>query len=118
MVAGMSDFLGQFPEFRQVLEVGRAFAEGFAAAMRRIEDEDLPHHRERFEHYLNENLVGDLLMLNRRLEEHQEAIEGRIEEINQALREVDFGDDTYVQLRLASRPGQDVANFRRASFEV
>jgi uncharacterized protein YPO0396 len=114
MVAGMSDFLGQFPEFRQTLEVGRAYAEGYEAAMRRIEDEDLPRHRERFEHYLNENLVGDLLMLNRRLEEHQEAIEGRIEEINQALREIDFGDDTYVQLRLVSRPGQDVASFRRA----
>ena len=28
--------------------------------LRRIEEEDLPRHRERFEHYLNENLVGDL----------------------------------------------------------
>lgn len=114
VVAGMSEFLGQFPEFRQTLGVGRAYAESFAAALQRIEDEDLPHHRERFEHYLNENLVGDLLMLNRRLEEHQESIEARIEEINQALREIEYGDDTYVQLRLVSRQGQEVAVFRRA----
>lgn len=114
MITGMSDFLNQFPEFRQTLEVGPEYAESFTAALHRIEDEDLPRHRERFEHYLNENLVGDLLMLNRRLEEHQEGIEGRIEEINQALRAIDYGDDTYVQLRLVSRPGQDVAAFRRA----
>ena len=114
MVAGMSNFLGQFPEFRQTLEIGRAYAESFAAALRRIEEEDLPRHRERFEHYLNENLVGDLLMLNRRLEEHQEAIEERIEEINQALQDIDYGDDTYVQLRLVSRSRQDVGDFRRA----
>jgi uncharacterized protein YPO0396 len=114
MVAGMSDFLGQFSDFRQTLDVGRAYADSFAAALRRIEDEDLPRHRERFEHYLNENLVGDLLMLNRRLEEHQEGIEGRIEEINQALRDIEYGDDTYVQLRLVSRQGPEVAAFRRA----
>lgn len=113
MVASMSDFLAQFPEFRQTMEVGRAYAESFAAALHRIENEDLPRHRERFEHYLNENLVGDLLMVNRRLDEHQEAIEGRIEEINQALQEIDYGDETYVQLRLVSRQGQDVADFRR-----
>jgi uncharacterized protein YPO0396 len=114
MIAGMSEFLGQFSEFRQTMEVGRAYAESFAAALRRIEDEDLPAHRERFERYLNENLVGDLLMLNRRLEEHQEAIEDRIEEINQALHDIDYGDATYVQLRLVSRQGQDVMDFRRA----
>jgi uncharacterized protein YPO0396 len=114
MVAGMSEFLGQFPDFRQTLEVGRAYAESFASVLHRIEGEDLPRHKERFEHYLNENLVGDLLMLNRRLEEHQEAIEGRIEEINEALRGIDYADDTYVQLRLVSRPGQEVAEFRRS----
>lgn len=53
-------------------------------------------------------------MLNRRLEEHQEAIEERIEEINQALREIDYGDETYVQLRLVTRSRQDVGEFRRA----
>jgi uncharacterized protein YPO0396 len=114
MVASMSDFLSQFPEFRQTMEVGRAYGESFLSALRRIEDEDLPRHRERFEHYLNENLVGDLLMLNRRLDEHQEAIEGRIEEINQALRDIEYGDETYVRLHLVSRQGQDVTEFRRA----
>jgi uncharacterized protein YPO0396 len=113
MVTGMSAFLGQFPDFRQTLDIGPAYADDFAAVLQRIEEEDLPRHRERFEHYLNENLVGDLLMLNRRLDEHMEAIEGRIDEVNDALRAIDYEDDTYVQLRLLSRPGQDVTEFRR-----
>jgi uncharacterized protein YPO0396 len=114
LVAAQSTFLGQYPEFRQTLEVGRAYAESFVAALRRIEEDDLPRHREQFEHYLNENLVGDLSMLNGRLEQHEEAIRERIEEINQALREIEYGDDTYVQLRLTARLGQDVTDFRRA----
>ena len=72
-----------------------------------------PQHRERFEHYLNENLVGDLLMLNRRLEDHHEAIEKRIDETNEALRRIDYTDDTYVQLSLQSRPSQEAMDFRR-----
>lgn len=114
MLVGMGAFLEAFPDFRQTLATDRAYADSFAAALHRIEEEDLPRHRERFEQYLNENLVGDLLMLNRRLAEHQEAMEARIEEINDALRGIDYADDTYVQLRLVSRPGQDVAEFRRA----
>ena len=113
MIKSMSEFLGQFPEFRQTLAAERSYADGFVVALRRIEDEDLPRHRERFEHYLNENLVGDLLMLNRRLEEHQEAIEARIEETNNALNCIDYSEETYVQLRLLSQPKQEVAEFRR-----
>jgi len=113
MIASMSDFLNQFPEFKQTLQAGRAYAESFTSALRRIEEEDLPRHRERFEHYLNENLVGDLLMLNRRLDEHREMIEARIDETNDALRRIDYADDTYVQLRLVSRPSQEASEFRR-----
>lgn len=113
MIKSMSEFLGQFPEFRQTLAAERTYADGFVAALRRIEEEDLPRHRERFEHYLNENLVGDLLMLNRRLEEHQEAIEARIEEINNALSGINYSAETYVQLLLLSQPKQEVTEFRR-----
>lgn len=113
MIKSMGEFLNQFGEFKQTLAADRSYAEGFVMVLRRIENEDLPRHRERFEHYLNENLVGDLLMLNRRLEEHQEAIEGRIEEINNALRAIPYSGETYVQLRLISQSKQEIAEFRR-----
>jgi uncharacterized protein YPO0396 len=113
MLAGLSTILKEFSEFGQTMQVGRAYSDGFAAALVRIEEEDLPRHRERFEHYLNENLVGDLLMLNRRLEEHEEAIQDRIAETNRALREIEYRDETYVQLRLVSRNDRVVSEFRR-----
>jgi uncharacterized protein YPO0396 len=113
MIAGMSDFLNEFPEFKQTLQPRREYADSFETVLRRIEEEDLPQHRVRFEEYLNENLVGDLLMLNRRLDEHAEAIETRIGETNEALRRIEYGDDTYVQLRLNVRPSQEATEFRR-----
>jgi len=114
MVAAMSNFLKEFLEFGQTLLAGRAYTASFLAAQRRIEDEDLPRHRERFEHYLNENLVGDLLMLNSRLEEHAQAIESRVEEVNQALRVIEYRENTYVQLHLVNRPNSQVSDFRRS----
>jgi uncharacterized protein YPO0396 len=114
MVAAMSGFLKEFPEFSQTLLPGRAYAASFLALQRRIEDEDLPRHRERFEHYLNENLVGDLLMLNSRLEEHGEAIESRVEEVNEALRTIDYSENTYVQLHLVNRPNVQINEFKRS----
>lgn len=113
MIAGMSDFLNEFPEFKQTLQPRREYADSFEAVLRRIEEEDLPQHRVRFEQYLNENLVGDLLMLNRRLDEHVEAIETRIGETNEALCRIEYADDTYVQLRLNVRPSQEATEFRR-----
>jgi uncharacterized protein YPO0396 len=114
MVAAMSEFLKEFTEFSQTLLPGRAYADSFLAVQRRIEDEDLPKHRERFEHYLNENLVGDLLMLNSRLDEHIQAIESRVEEVNEALRTIEYRENTYVQLHLVNRPNVQVSEFRRS----
>ena len=114
MVVAMSEFLKEFPELSQTLHPGRAYADSFLAVQRRIEEEDLPKHRERFEHYLNENLVGDLLMLNSRLDEHTQAIESRVEEVNQALRAIEYRENTYVQLRLVNRPNVQVSDFRRS----
>lgn len=114
MIASMSEFLNEYQEFKQTLAADVAYRDSFSAALERIEGEDLPQHRERFEHYLNENLVGDLLMLNRRLEEHQEGIEARVEEINTALGAIGYSEDTYVQLHLVSRPGSQITEFKRA----
>jgi len=114
LVSCMSDFLAEFPEFRQTLSAERAFVDDFCSVMLRIEAEELPQYRERFEQYLNENLVGNLSMLNRRLDEHREAIDGRIDEINLALRAIAYSDDTYVQLRPMPRVIAEVSDFRRA----
>lgn len=113
MIEGMSNFLNDFPDFKATLQASRAYASSFASVLQRIEGEDLPRHRDRFEQYLNENLVGDLLMLQRRLDDHLEAIEARIEETNESLSRIDYGEDTYVQLRLQNRPSQEVSEFKR-----
>lgn len=114
MTSRMSDFLAEFTEFRQTLSPERQFLEDFIAVMGRIEAEELPQYRARFEQYLNENLVGNLSMLNRRLVEHHEIIEGRIAEINLALRAIEYSDATYVQLHPMTRPNAEVSDFRRA----
>lgn len=114
MVAHMSDFLNEFAEYKQTLRAEVSYADGFVTALNRIEREELPKYRERFEQYLSENLVGTLVMLQHRLDQHHEDIEDRIREINDALRAIDYTDETYVELRLVPKPSSEVAEFKRA----
>ncbi len=113
MVVHMNDFLNEFAEYKQTLRSEVTYADGFVAALDRIEGEELPQHRERFEQYLSENLVGTLVMLQHRLDEHQEDIDERIREINEALRGIEYTDETYVELRLVSKPSAEVGEFKR-----
>jgi len=113
LTSAMRAFIERFTEFTQTLQSEVAYAQDFVALLARVEGEELPGHRARFEEYLNENLVGDLQMLHHRLEEHHRAIESRIAEINAALGEIPYGEGTFVQLRLGARPTADVTEFRR-----
>ena len=114
MVAHMSDFLNDFAEHKQILRPEPSYVDGFLAVLDRVEREELPQHRERFEQYLSENLVGTLVMLQHRLDQHQEDIDERIREINDALRCIEYTDDTYVELRLVPRPTAEISEFKRA----
>jgi len=114
MVADMSDFLSEFTEYKQTLRAEVPYADGFVSVLDRIESEELPEHRGRFEHYLSENLVGTLVMLQHRLDQHQEDIDERIGEINEALRAINYTDDTYVELRLVPKASAEVTEFKRA----
>lgn len=114
MVAHMSDFLNEFSEYKQLLRPESSYGDGFLAVLDRIEREELPQHRERFEQYLSENLVGTLVMLQHRLDQHQEDIDERIREINEALRGIEYTEDTFVELRLVQRPAAEISEFKRA----
>lgn len=120
LTATMGEFLNQFPEFRQTLDVDRSFAPSFGALLKRVQGDELPKHRASFEKYLNENLVGSLLMLQNRLEEHEVAIDQRIQETNEALRSIEYSDDTFVQVRLVPKPTNEISTFKaslKACFE-
>lgn len=80
MLPAMTAFLGEYRDFEKSLSPKEEFAADFVALLNRVEREELPAHKNRFEEYLNTNLVGNMAMFNSRLDEQLDAMRSRIGE--------------------------------------
>lgn len=98
MLPAMTAFLGEYRDFEKSLSPKEEFAADFVALLNRVEREELPAHKNRFEEYLNTNLVGNMAMFNSRLDEQLDAMRSRIAAVNASLRSIDFTGTTYVQI--------------------
>jgi uncharacterized protein YPO0396 len=67
--------------------------------LRILNEESLPEKRNRFLEYLNRSSDQGVTQLLARIKEEVDAIELRIEELNQTLLKVDFRDKRYLQLQ-------------------
>jgi uncharacterized protein YPO0396 len=112
VIRPMVNFLRDYPEHTADLKAEVDYAGDFAALRDRIEREELPQHRDRFEKFLGENLIGDAAMFHSRLLEHEKGIRGRIELVNGALRRIPFTDSTYVQVVAQGTRGDEIRQFR------
>ncbi len=112
MLPKMADFLRDYPEHTAELKAEAAFAADYAALRARIEREELPLHKERFEKFLGENLVGDTAMFHSKLLEHEKELRNRVDMVNGALRKIPFTDTTYVQIVAQPTRADDVRQFR------
>ncbi len=112
MLPKMAEFLRDYPEHTSELKAETSFAPDFAALSVRIDQEQLPQHRERFERFLGENLVGDTAMFNSKLSEHEKSLRMRVGQVNSALRKIPFTDTTHVQIVVRAARGDEVPKFR------
>lgn len=112
MLPKMADFLRDYPEHTADLKAEAAFATDFAALRERIEREELPQHKERFEKFLGENLVGDTAMFQSKLLEHEKSLRHRMDLVNGALRKIFFTDTTYVQIVAQATRADEIRQFR------
>jgi uncharacterized protein YPO0396 len=112
MLPKMQDFLRDYPEHTANLKADASFAADFAAVRERIEREELPQHRQRFEEFLGTNLVGDTAMFHSNLLEHEKSIRARVDSVNAALRTIRFSDTTHVQIVAQPTHADDIGKFR------
>jgi uncharacterized protein YPO0396 len=87
------------------------FAADFAALREQIDKDELPQHKQRFEKFLGENLVGDTAMFRSNLLEHEKEIRHRVDSVNAALKRIPFSDTTYVQIMALATRSDDVRQF-------
>lgn len=98
IIAGMQRYKGAYPEETGEVDASVEAIPEFKAFLKKINEEDLPRHEQRFKDLLNEGTINDIAIFKNQLETSAKDIEDKIRQINRSLREIEYNLGTYIEL--------------------
>lgn len=110
---GMTRFLRGFPEEYADLDADIASIVSFTALYDRIAGDDLPRHEERFKQRLNEKVLHEVGLLRSSLENDRQEIRDKIEQLNGALRRLEWKPGSYMSLEATDVTDREIQDFHR-----
>ncbi len=113
VTSAMGRYLRAFPEDNLDLDPDISSLDSFAALYDRISKDDLPRHEERFKNRLNEKVLHEVGILNSSLENDRQEIRDKIEQLNGALRKLQWKPGTYMRLEATDMADREIHEFRR-----
>ena len=113
VTSGMTRFLNKFSEEQADLDADVDSLPSFAALFAKISQDDLPKHEERFKRRLNENVLNEIGLLHGGLEDERDEIRDKIEQLNTALRLLEWKSGTYMRLEPSDVQDREIQDFRR-----
>jgi len=112
MIGPMERFLMEYRDEAKDLQAKSEYAADFARIHQRLAEEDLPQHKERFRDFLNANLTQNIAGLDAMLAEEVKAHRKRMEQVNTALRHLEYSGQTYVEVAVNDTRERTVAEFK------
>ena len=113
LTSAMTRFLKKFPDEHADLDAHVASLSSFVALHQRIAGDDLPQHEERFKKRLNEKVLHEIGLLHGGLESERQEIRNKIEQLNVALKLLQWKPGTYMQLEPSDVQDREILDFRR-----
>jgi uncharacterized protein YPO0396 len=113
VISAMGKYLRAFPEDNLDLDPDIASLDSFGALYARISKDDLPRHEERFRNRLNEKVLHEVGLLNSSLENDRQEIRDKIEQLNGALRLLEWKSGTFMRLEATDIADREIHDFRR-----
>ncbi len=112
-----AEVLQHFPDWAAdvyTLPSDVAYAGEYVEWLERLEAENLPHYRDKFEQLLHETAVHKIGLLNEELEQWERKIKKSIDTLNQSLSGIQFNrlPDTYIRLENRPVPDSTIKEFR------
>lgn len=86
---------------------------GYEQIYERLQTDDLPKHEERFKKLLDRTVERGVRSFSARLNKQLREIEQSINELNESLRQVDYGNGSYIQLVMDHNNDPEIAAFRQ-----
>ncbi|MEO1390798.1 MAG: SbcC/MukB-like Walker B domain-containing protein [Cyanobacteria bacterium J06634_6] len=102
-------------EFKEeTLELGHTYEylPEYLKLQKEIEQDDLPRHEKKFKELMNDKIVVAISLFKNNLVSQEEEIRAAIDDINQALRLIDYTDSTYIEIRCDTTRNQEVRDFK------
>ncbi len=113
LTSAMTRFLKKFPEEHEDLDAHVESLSSFRALHAKIASDDLPRHEERFKKRLNEKVLHEIGLLHGELESERQEIREKIQQLNQALKLLQWKPGTYMQLEPSDVQDREILDFRR-----
>lgn len=113
LTSAMTRYLRKFPDEQADLDAHVESLSSFQALYERIATDDLPKHELRFKKRLNEKVLLEVGMLHGSLEDDRQEIRDKIEQLNHALRLLQWRPGTYMRLEPSDSHDKEIQDFRR-----
>ncbi|HLP61081.1 MAG TPA: SbcC/MukB-like Walker B domain-containing protein [Candidatus Deferrimicrobium sp.] len=112
------DITDRFPDWRAdtlKLSEDTRFADEYMALLERIEKEDLPSYRRKFEDYLSSTMINKIAGFKEFLDEGEESILENIAALNKSLEKISFKSTpaTYIQLKCPAQQEVELRDFKK-----
>lgn len=113
VISRMVDFRRSWPILAQELDEHIAALSSYAEVLTRLERDDLPRFITAFRDALRDNTINEIVSFQSMLEDNQNSIRQRIDEINHSLHTIDYNPGRYIELIATPDPHADIIEFRR-----
>ncbi len=113
VTSAMTRFLKKFPDEQTDLDADVAALSSFQALYAHIATDDLPKHEARFKQRLNEKVLHEVGLLHGSLENDRQEIRDKIEQLNTALRLLEWKPGTFMRLEPSDVADREIQDFRR-----
>ena len=112
LTSAMTTFVRKCPEERDDLDANVDALDSYLAKLETIRQEDLPRHEARFKERLNDTVTKEIGVFHSELQGEGRHIERKIDELNEALKELPYNDGTHMRLDVRPVKNPEIADFK------
>ena len=109
----MHTFRREYPDAGAALDTDITALPAYERIYEQLERDDLPQHQERFKKMLDRTVTRGVMAFQTKLEEQERDIERSITELNESLKQVDYGNGSHIQLIAEPSRDPEIADFKR-----
>lgn len=109
----MQGFKNRFQEESLEVDADLRSIPEFRRMYTRLMEDDIPRHEQRFRELLRQGTIRSILTFKSKLEEYEQDIVDKIEQINAHLHEIDYNPGTYIRIAKEEVRTEDILTFKQ-----